>query len=207
MNLSEIGNFEVINKSSINVYGIEEAQTKNVDEIVPLHLSTNKSDISTIHLLMVDTGKTRNKIYESMNDDLGTIYHFAWIRNLSRLVSSQISKHQKTTWLCDRCLCYFQHEKTCNNHQPDCYNINKCKTLLLEEKEKMLSFVNHRFKEAVPFTVYADLECILKPLSENNNQYTFHTVLRFTSIVLSMMNYVNSKLNVIRIVLSGLSRN
>jgi hypothetical protein len=32
------------------------------------------------------------------------IGHFAWIKNLSRLVSSQLSKHDHKKYICDRCV-------------------------------------------------------------------------------------------------------
>jgi len=36
------------------------------------------------------------------NDDDDDMRHFAWIKNLSRLVSSQLSKHKNTKYFCDR---------------------------------------------------------------------------------------------------------
>ena len=44
------------------------------------------------------------------NDVPKTIYHLACIRNLFRLVKSQIIKGSHRTWLCDRCLTYFKYE-------------------------------------------------------------------------------------------------
>jgi len=40
-----------------------------------------------------------NLLYVQNDDDVG---HFAWIKNLSRLMSSQLSKHKNKKYFCDR---------------------------------------------------------------------------------------------------------
>lgn len=92
-----------------------------------------------------------------------SIYHFAWIRNLSRLLSAQVTNYDKRTWFCDNCLGHFYLQSSYENHRHDCLSINKTKMVLPDEKNKMLGFKNYRYKEAVPFAVYADFECLLKP--------------------------------------------
>ena len=102
------------------------------------------------------------------------MYHFAWIKNLSRLVKSQISKDHCRTWFCDRCLCHFKFEKSCNNHRVDCENVDKCRAILPKDlviiygNNKILKLKNHRYKESVSFVVYADIESLLEPV--NNEQ-------------------------------------
>ncbi|KYN30222.1 hypothetical protein ALC57_00316, partial [Trachymyrmex cornetzi] len=63
------------------------------------------------------------------DDNVG---HFAWIKNLSRLMSKQLNKHNGQKYICDR------------------------------NDNKWLNFNNYNRKERVPFVVYADLECILE---------------------------------------------
>jgi len=70
MTLKDISKFERLNAMSINVYGIENKQ------VVPLRPTDNKKEK---HLYLQD----------SQNDNL------AWIKNLSRLMSSQISGKKK----------------------------------------------------------------------------------------------------------------
>jgi len=79
--LKQIKKFENLNNISINVYGIENKQ------ILPLQLTDKKRE-THIHLL-----------YTQENDDVG---HFSLIRNLSRLMSSQLSKTKNRKYFCDR---------------------------------------------------------------------------------------------------------
>ena len=68
---------------SINVYGIENEQ------ILPLRLTDNKKEKHVKLLYLQD----------SHNDNLG---HFVWVKNLSRLVSSQINGKKNKKFFCDQ---------------------------------------------------------------------------------------------------------
>ncbi|XP_011707107.1 PREDICTED: uncharacterized protein LOC105462284, partial [Wasmannia auropunctata] len=83
-----------------------------------------------------------------------------WIKNLSRLVSSQLSKKKNKKYICDRCLHYFSSSKKLEVHSVDCGEMNECAIRLPSEDNKWLSFNNYSRKEHVPFVVYA--ECILE---------------------------------------------
>ncbi|XP_070169337.1 uncharacterized protein [Polyergus mexicanus] len=77
--VNQIKKFELYNGISINVYCIEKE-----NNIVPIRLSARKKD------------KHVNLLYVQDSQDLG---HFAWIKNLSRLVSSQLSKQWSKIYL------------------------------------------------------------------------------------------------------------
>ncbi|XP_072746064.1 uncharacterized protein [Anoplolepis gracilipes] len=79
--LNQIKKFEINNNISINVYTIEN------ENIVPIRISEQKRD------------KHANLLYIQDAQDIG---HFAWIKNLSRLVSSQLNKHNGQKYICDR---------------------------------------------------------------------------------------------------------
>ena len=81
--LKDIGKFERLNDVSVNVYGIEE------DKIFPLRLTDNKREKHVNLLYVQDPG----------DNNVG---HFTWIKNLSRLVGSQLSKHVCKKYICDR---------------------------------------------------------------------------------------------------------
>ncbi|XP_071578551.1 uncharacterized protein [Temnothorax nylanderi] len=84
MTLDQIKRFEGHNNISINVYGIEK---KNKElAILPIRLTDQKMD-RHVNLLYV------------RDDNVG---HFAWIKNLSRLVSSQLSKNTNKKYFCGR---------------------------------------------------------------------------------------------------------
>ncbi|XP_072758650.1 uncharacterized protein [Anoplolepis gracilipes] len=78
--LNQIKKFEIYNDISINVYSFEN------ENIVPIHLTEQKRD------------KHVNLLYVQDAQDIG---HFAWIKNLSRLVSMQLSKHKTKKYICD----------------------------------------------------------------------------------------------------------
>jgi len=80
MTLNQIKKFENLNDISINVFCIEKK------EILPIQL-TNKKMEKHVNLLYIQDDNAR---------------HFAWIKNLSRLVSSQISRKEHKKFFCDR---------------------------------------------------------------------------------------------------------
>jgi len=84
MTLNQIKKFENLKDISINVYCIEKQKELS---ILPIRLTEKKMD------------KHVNLLYVQNDDDVG---HFAWIKNLSRLVSSQLSKHKNKKYFCDR---------------------------------------------------------------------------------------------------------
>ncbi|KYN09789.1 hypothetical protein ALC57_18082, partial [Trachymyrmex cornetzi] len=102
--------------------------------VLPLRLPSDKKE------------KHVNMLYlqDPHNDGLGL---FAWIKNLSRLVSSQLSKKEHKKFFCDR-----TSEKL-ELHAMDCRKINDCAIRLPSEDDKWLEFDNHCNKESIPFVV------------------------------------------------------
>ncbi|KYN14572.1 hypothetical protein ALC57_13218 [Trachymyrmex cornetzi] len=135
--------FEHLNAVSINVYGIENKQ------ILPLRLTSDKKE-KHINLLYLQ---------DPRDDNVG---HFTWIKNLSRLVRSQLTRKEHKKYFCDRCLHYFGSKERLQTHEVDCRKINDCTIRLPSEDDRWLEFGNHRNQERVPFVVYADLECVLQ---------------------------------------------
>jgi len=76
-----------VNSVSINVYGIEKGG-KSLS-VLPIRLTGDKKERHVNLLYMQDPQDS-------------TIGHFTWIKNLSRLVSSQLSKKQHKKYICDR---------------------------------------------------------------------------------------------------------
>jgi len=84
MTLNQIKKFENLNDISINVYCIEKQKELS---ILPIRLTDRKLD------------KHVNLLYVQDESDVG---HFVWIKNLSRLVSSQINRYGYKKFFCDR---------------------------------------------------------------------------------------------------------
>lgn len=160
--LRDIPNFEKLNMISINVYGLEECfkNGKRTYEVVgPLYYSANKRPMHVNLLLITDENTGRS--------------HYCWIKNMSRLISSQLSKHSHKKHLCDGCLQYFSTEGRLYMHQRnDCnqvYTQMPTATVRVDKFGKItprnkLKFENIEKQMKVPFVVYADFESVLKPL-------------------------------------------
>ncbi|XP_070167001.1 uncharacterized protein [Polyergus mexicanus] len=76
--------------------------------------------------------------------------HFAWIKNLSRFIGSQLSCGKHKTHICDRAPF----------------------PILSTNDDKWLEFHNYDRKEKLPFMVYADLECVLEKKEEKRTSNT-----------------------------------
>ncbi|XP_050513029.1 uncharacterized protein LOC126888699 [Diabrotica virgifera virgifera] len=178
MTIKQIPNFEKQNNISINVYILK--KEKNNYVTLPTLLTKNTKD-KHVNLLLI----------QDKYDEQGPIrYHYVWIKNLSRLLSKQLSREDGTKYFCDACLHYFRSQKKLNIHktcckgrsdlicnrclQPfsslkqleahteDCVRINETAIKMPEESRKMLRFKNYKNKIKAPFAVYADLESALK---------------------------------------------
>ncbi|KAL6429496.1 hypothetical protein ACFW04_008280 [Cataglyphis niger] len=134
-------------------------QIKKIREknIVPLCLNDFKR-YKHINLLYVE------------NNNIG---HFAWIKNLFRLVSSQLSEKDHRKYICDWYV-YFIYYKL-QSHTVDCREVNDCAIKLPSDKDKWLTFNNYNRKKRLPFVVYADLECVLEK-TEKEKYYQHHQV-------------------------------
>ncbi|XP_050515107.1 uncharacterized protein LOC126890292 [Diabrotica virgifera virgifera] len=179
MSMKQIPNFEKQNDISINVYILN--KVKHTFTTLPTYLTKEKKD-KHVNLLIIQ---------ERYDDVDGPIrYHYVCIKNLSRLLSNQLSKDKGTKYfcnsclryfitkeklnihkacckgrldlICDRCLQPFSSSKQLEDHTNDCVRINETAIKMPEESHKMLRFKNFRNKIKAPFAVYADLESVLE---------------------------------------------
>lgn len=97
MSLNQITRFEKLNDISINVYGFEGIFEKKKRAksftFFPLRLTSQKRN------------RHVNLLYIQDQDD-SSEGHYVWIKNLSRLVSAQLTKNTHAKFICDR---YVQH--------------------------------------------------------------------------------------------------
>ncbi|KYN09457.1 hypothetical protein ALC57_18430, partial [Trachymyrmex cornetzi] len=163
--LKQITKFEFLNDISINVFTKRERGGKNDgNEIVPLRFTKEKKEKHVNLLYLQDLRR----------NDENVIGHFTWIKNLSRLIGSELSKSRKKKH-CDRCLHYFPTSEKLSLHTVDCTTTNECAIILPNENDKWLSFRGYNKKERLLFVVYADLECILvkKTTDENMSRFSY----------------------------------
>ena len=154
VNLSDINKFENHNSSiSVNVFGY-----KNV--VYPLRIRKhNYKRESTVNLLLI-------------SDD--TKQHCWWIKDISKLLSLQTSKHGHVRHVCFRCLNTFNSEKSLASHHGYCKSYEAIKIELPEEGSN-ISFKNHNRSMRVPFIVFGDLSS-----SHHSYQHANETMRRAT---------------------------
>ncbi|CAH1646013.1 unnamed protein product [Spodoptera littoralis] len=162
--IADISKVEKLNNISINVFGLEYNKEKRCNSVVgPLYLTKCRTP-NHINLLYISNG-TNN--------------HYCYIKNLSRLVSSQISRQHHAVYICDSCLLHFPSKERLNNHQQyDCAHI--CTELPNGEDSKKdwfgnatsnnkLKFDKFAKKLEMPFMIYADFKAFLNPIESCSN--------------------------------------
>jgi len=147
--------------------------------VVPCHLTKEKQE-HHINLLLIQPEDTYMDIKEEEpedtddDDDLGPIpYHYVWIKNLSRLLSKQNSKHDGRMYFCERCHHGYHSRQKLEAHEVDCFQVNECRVTMPKvyvdehgNKSHTVKFKNFGHKTKVPFIVYADFESLLKKVDQ-----------------------------------------
>ncbi|PFX20964.1 hypothetical protein AWC38_SpisGene14564 [Stylophora pistillata] len=142
MEVKDIHRFEKLNPEiRVNVYMYN-------NRLNPLRVSSITHAVNVVDLLLITEGDKK---------------HYCLIKNLSRLVSSSLSKNEHKKFICRRCLNYFGSQRVLDTHSELCQNHEAV-------REKMppsgayLSFKNHQKQMTMPFVIYADFESLIKPL-------------------------------------------
>ena len=117
--------------------------------------------------------------------------HYCVVKNLSRLLTSQVNKNQYKRHFCTFCLNGFKTEKSLENHLEYC-STNECVKTIFPDGEKIIDYIkfeNYQKMHKVPFVIYADFEYFLKPIDnaygEKTTQFQKHELSRFCSVVKS----------------------
>ena len=117
VNLSDIHKFEKHNSSiSVNVFGYEKLG-------YPLRISEHiyKRERTVNLLLISDNAKQ----------------HYCWIKDISKLLSLQTSKHGHVRHVCFRCLNTFNFEKSLASHHEYCKSYEAIENELPEERSQI----------------------------------------------------------------------
>ena len=151
VDLKQIIIFEKLNPQISIVFGFE-------GYVYPLRLSKSESE-QTINLLLISDGEKQ---------------HYCLIKSLSRLLSSQMSKHGHTNVFCLNCLNHFPNEEKLKIHEEYCLK-NQAIRIEMPEEGSLVTFIHHNRSIKVPFVVYADFEAFTEeiPISEQNDKFSF----------------------------------
>ena len=167
VSLKDINKFENQNQTiCITVFGY------NGKSVYPLRNSNNMDREHKIALMLIEKDG---------------VQHYCLVKNVSRLLSSQVSKHNGKKYFCDRCLNPFWCEQSLNKHLEYCSN-HEAVEIEMPEKGDILKFKNYHRGEKVPFIIYADFESLIKSIQSSNpnpessytNKYQKHEPISFS---------------------------
>lgn len=194
-----MGGIEIFEKNnptiSINVYVLDKQFEVNVQKqkimVTPIRLTEHVKE-KHLHLLLLynndeflDQCNEQSADYDSADEieflqsrtQLKKVFfdsdeinkHYCWIKNLSALVGSEISKRGHKVYICDRCLNHFHSDQVLQKHIEICKFMNSGKVNVPNEENRWVSFKNYQNQLEVPFIVYADIESLLVPLNDNDD--------------------------------------
>lgn len=151
--VNSIDKFEKLNETiSIHVYMYDASAKK----VFPIRLS-KKVKTKHIHLMLLS-----HQTCSTGSEETEPKQHYCWIKNLSKLLSSQVIKRRNKKFFCDRCLNYFYKQEQLEKHSINCTNQNECQIELPDEKDAFVEFKNYKNQVKCPFIIYADVEALLK---------------------------------------------
>ena len=153
--LKDIHKFENNNNVTVNVFSYDD-ETKKV-----YTLRLSKTDFKeTINLFLYDE-------------------HYGVVKDLSRLVSSQVNKDKCKKLICTRCPNNFRTLESLEKHLELCQNHDHQHHVYPNENNKYEFFKQYQKMHRVPFVVYADFECFVEPtdnkIGNGTVQYQKHT--------------------------------
>ena len=163
VSLKQIDKFENNNPYAINVFGYERV-------VYPLRINKkNEQNCEQVINLILIADEENN--------------HYCWIKNMSRLLSSDVSKHHGKRHFCYRCLNSFHSEKSLEKHKEYCQNNEAVKIempIRVEDEGNTfpvyIKFNHFHKKMRVPFVVYADFECFTEKIDtcqpKDNKSFT-----------------------------------
>ncbi|MCG7879455.1 MAG: hypothetical protein N0E59_11205 [Candidatus Thiodiazotropha taylori] len=164
MPVTKIGEFEQNNGLSINVYGYEDA------EVFPIHVTKNFKRERHVNLLLLppqpeDTDEeTEIENFETIADHRRG--HYCVIKNMSRLLSEQLTHHNAQRFICMRCLTCKYSAESLKEHEDLCFQEEEdpVKCVMPGPHDKWLKFRNLGKQMRVSFVIVACFGCYTVPL-------------------------------------------
>ena len=178
--IPDIKRIEKQNKININLFGYD-TEKKSV---YPIDVSEENYD-DHLELLYIEG---ENELGEETT-------HYVYIKDFNRLMFN-FTKHKGKKHFCMRCLQCFYSNESLAKHRVDCIAINGVQAIKMPkkytdkngvERSPCVYFKNHHKRLPVPFSIYADLECITEKISgcqpsdsrSYTQQYQKHTACSF----------------------------
>ena len=128
--------------------------------------------------------------------------HYCYVKKISALLSSQVNKHSHKLYFCLNCLNGYNEPEKLEKHKEYCGE-KDCIKINMPPPETYLKFKNFLYSERAPFSIYADFECMVKPIDRcepdpnlsYTNKYQKHEPVSFVYYIKSTHeNVYSSKL-------------
>ena len=148
VSVKDISKFEFRNQISINLSAIEGKQ---------IYICRKGGNHERIINLMIISENDRK--------------HYVAIKSLSRLLSSENTKHKGKEYFCNNCLQGFKEESSRDEHIGYCID-NESVKVEMPHKNPIVQYPDGQFQFKVPFIVYADFQSILEPIQGPGNNLT-----------------------------------
>ena len=178
-------------ENTLNMEGIEyPVSLEDIDKFESqnpsIFITVLEYDKKSVNVLRKSNNTNREHNVNLLLIEGEGVNHYCLVKDRSRLLSSQVSKHHGKKYFCDECLNPFNNQKALDKHKEYCSNQKSVK-IIMPEKGTMLKFINYHRGEKVPFIIYADFECCIKsihtcdPNPENSytKQYQKHEPISF----------------------------
>ena len=133
------------------------------------------------------------------------LLHYLAVKKLSVLLTGITSKRHGDFY-CLNCLHSFTTEENLESHKKSCENKNYCNVIMSSEDTEILEFdKNQKFYKA-PFTIYADLECIIEkndgckdnPENSSTIKVSKHILSGISMFIISSYRSIENKHDVYR---------
>ncbi len=173
--VKDISIWEKSNDKFVNVFGYDEDK-----KIYPIKLCDNHTNI----VLSDEETQDKKFINLFLHDD----NHYCVVKNLSRLVSSQINNRQHKKHFCLNCMNGFNTSEILAAHQKACLK-RKPQTEIFPKPGDTVQFRNYGRLHDVPFVVYADFESFVKPLETEEKDPSESYTVKYQSHVPSGFCY------------------
>ena len=117
-------------------------------EIIPLYVPRDRRE--TVVRLFFQRSKD------------GQNSHYCVVKNMSRLVASQVSSKKAKKFVCDYCLNCFGTEDLLSKHEEYCSKHDAVNTILPKPGDNILKFKNIQNQVMCPIKIIADFESFLE---------------------------------------------
>ncbi len=172
--VKDIPIWERNNDKFVSVFGYD-------DESKKIYTIKMCDDLTSV---VLDEEQDKKFINLFLHDD----NHYCVVKNLSRLLSSQHSKHKEKRHFCLRCHNGFNTSESLKVHQEMCLK-HKTQTIIYANPGDTEKFRNYERLHDVPFVVYADFECFVKPLETKDKDPSKSYTVKYQSHIPSGFCY------------------